>query len=95
MQIVGTDLTESILKCVEQKSKSSGGNCGITAPELARELGVEFSQVRTPLNNLVKSNGIRVRHGINGLLIFPTNERTDTTDSDLQSNESVPAGVLP
>lgn len=63
-------MIEIILNEVDKRHASSGGHCGISPVELCRILGKKYSEIKEHLNQLHSENRIKVRMGINSLLLF-------------------------
>lgn len=63
-------MLEAILKEVDKKHVSSGGHCGISPIELTKNLEVDYAIIKEPLNELHAKGLIKVRNGINSLLLF-------------------------
>ena len=67
--------SEIIMALVRQRHIESLGKCGTSIPDLATKAKLPFSEVKTELRELYKSNKVKVRKGINGVLIFKGNVR--------------------
>ena len=63
-------MKDQIEKILIDKKVKSGGHCGTYVPEILNNLGVEYKDVRTTLNQLFKENKIRIRPGSHGDLLF-------------------------
>lgn len=61
---------ELILKEVEKKHNESAGHCGISPVQLMKNLNVDYSEIKEPLNKLHADGLVKVRNGINSFLLF-------------------------
>jgi len=55
---------------IKSKHDSSGGKCGIYIPEILNALKTDYQTLKPFLSELSVEKKIRVRKGINGLLLF-------------------------
>lgn len=63
-------MEEKILEIVNEVHVKSAGKCGISAVKICEKLGVDYSEIKKPLNHLYDNDLIKVREGINSHLIF-------------------------
>lgn len=63
-------LSKILFKIISDRYTSSGGNNGVYAPELMRESGKSWKEVRQALKPLYEGKEIRVRDGSKGNLFM-------------------------
>ncbi|MGH2666037.1 hypothetical protein [Flavobacterium sp.] len=55
---------------VSNYHEETNGSCGLAVNEIMRELSVEYKTLKPTLNEMFVGKKIKIRNGINGILIF-------------------------
>lgn len=65
----------NILKFLRKRDFDSGSKCGTSVACLVCEFKIDYNNLRLILNELFHEKKIKLRLGINGKLLFPTNTK--------------------
>lgn len=63
-------MKEKIKELIEAKHKSSGGNCGLTFVKIKLQLGFEYKDTLSIVEELIKEDFVEIRDGGQGELIM-------------------------
>lgn len=60
----------TVIELIQERTKQSGGHCGITPVEIAQSLQMSMDEVKKELNHLYRERKIQVRDGAQGKLLL-------------------------